>query len=323
LHSAIKQLFQKPHLRFTYLDTEPGGFALRSESQLAPIHCAGNRAFSNLGSTVSSSYNSLNNPSSLNYTRSSISARMRHEGVRFEGGRSFQNGLRTFSRSGENSDNVSFTSNVGSSNFHHLQLAETHRLNQNEDKDSSTDMTGPVVRNNVPFKFPKLELILQADKVSKEFTNFIGLMFKKIDPSVKVYPGRKTDEYIWKFQGTSIAKEAFLKGQQMGLKMKRWFPARPSPSKPTKYISLERLLIKEGKSESKKIVGWLNKGAKVTVNQLKGKRARLIKPNKEVIGWVSMYSNEDLPLLEQVNEIEDRISNNIDAMFFGERVQWL
>jgi len=68
------------------------------------------------------------------------------------------------------------------------------------------------------------------------------------------------------------------------------------------------LVIRGGKSLSKVVVGYLAKGRRVTVNQLKGKQARLIKPNKEAWGWVSMYSEEGTPLLSQLDESECHLS---------------
>jgi len=157
-------------------------------------------------------------------------------------------------------------------------------------------------------KYPKLILTRQADDVSQE-RPIDFQRFKKIDPHVKLLHGRKTNEYILKFQDIDKAKKAYLlKGQQMGLTMKRWFPARPCPKEPIEYISLTCLTITKGK-KLRGIVGVLRKGVRVTVNQLKSKRARLIKPNQETWGWVSMYSEEGEQLLAQVNETEEVISN--------------
>jgi len=73
------------------------------------------------------------------------------------------------------------------------------------------------------------------------------------------------------------------------------FSKRPSPKQPLVYVTLEDLTIRKGKAFSQDVVGKLPRGIKVTVNQLKGVRARLIKPNEEdkTWGWVSMYSPED------------------------------
>lgn len=133
-------------------------------------------------------------------------------------------------------------------------------------------------------------------------------MFVKLDPQVKLYPSSKTNKYILKFQDTKMAQEAFIKGYEMGLKIARQYPLRPKPKQPIEYISLECLVIREGKSASQGIVGQLGKGRKVTVDQLKGKRARIIKPNKEAWGWVSMYSEKGTPLLSQLDENEGDLS---------------
>jgi len=69
------------------------------------------------------------------------------------------------------------------------------------------------------------------------------------------------------------------------------------------YIALVDLDISKGKKLPEKI-GRLKKGEKVRVNQAKGRRVRLIKPNEEVKtwGWVSMYSAEGKQQLDPVNE---------------------
>jgi len=185
------------------------------------------------------------------------------------------------------------------------------RSSQNDLNPSNHVPSNP---QKVTVKFPKLVLTLQANDFSQEGSiDFHRLRFQKIDPYVKVlYSGHKTNEYILKFQDTNRAQEAYLKGLQMGLKMKRWFPARPSPGEPIEYISLTCLTIRVGK-KSPNIVGWLGKGLKVTVNQLKSKRARLIKPNKEIWGWVSMYSKEGTAYLAPVNETEEVIFKEMKA----------
>jgi len=86
--------------------------------------------------------------------------------------------------------------------------------------------------------------------------------------------------------------------------IERKFPARPSPSLPIKYQSLEDLIIREGKALSGRKVGSLNKGETVTVNQVKGRRARLIKRTESstwvTLGWVSLRNVKGKPLLTQV-----------------------
>lgn len=98
-----------------------------------------------------------------------------------------------------------------------------------------------------------------------------------------------------------MAREALKFGKQKGLTIQRKFRPRPSPRCPLDYIALVDLRISEGK-KLKGFVGWLKKGQKVRINQAKGVRARLIKPNDKNWGWVSMYSAEGKRQLDLVNE---------------------
>jgi len=275
------------------------------------MHPAGSTVMlSNPGSVFSGSYIPVNSNSTNNYCGSSIysySAPSRPDSARLEGGRNLPNYLNSWSTLGLKSDTRSFTSSISATNFHHLHLPKIAALNQDKVLITKPKKTGPFVNYDVPFrkkkvlKFPKLIVTLQPDEVSKQ-----RFMFMKIDPQVKVYYRSEKNKYMLKFQNTKLGQEAFEKGQEMGLTIEKYFPQRPKPTQPIEYISLERLEIREGKSMKKLIVDYLDKGRKVTVDQLKGKRARLLKPNRERWGWVSMYSEEGgRPLLSQLDENED------------------
>jgi len=153
-------------------------------------------------------------------------------------------------------------------------------------------------------KYRKLVLTLPDDEISqKGDINRIRARFAEIDPDVVVKQMDKANKYTIAFQDPMKAKEALIKYRDQGYTIAFKFPRRPSPKAPIEYISLEDLTIRTGKAFSGDIVGKLNKGQKVTVNQLKGRRARLIKTDQEVEkwGWVSMYSSEDgRQLLRQV-----------------------
>jgi len=65
------------------------------------------------------------------------------------------------------------------------------------------------------------------------------------------------------------------KGKRKSGKRKRKAPS-PSPKCPVEYKVLSRVTVRIGKSLKSKIVGCICKGAIVTVNQIKGRRARVI-----------------------------------------------
>jgi len=131
-------------------------------------------------------------------------------------------------------------------------------------------------------------------------------MFMAIDPNVKVESVSKDGTYIITFKDSESAREALILGKQKELSIARKFPPRPRPDRPMKYIALKDLRILKGKSLSQDFVGVLKRGRKVTIDQAKGRRVRLIKPNKKIKkwGWVSLYSDEGEPQLAQVNETE-------------------
>jgi len=157
--------------------------------------------------------------------------------------------------------------------------------------------------------FRKLVLTLQGDQISAHGNiSRILSWFVSIDPSVEVQEMRKCNTYTLTFQDHRRAKQALIEYREKKFKIAVKFPKKPSPSSPMEYISLEDLKIRIGKSLNGDRVGILRKGQKVTVNQIKGKRARLIRPKQEVKdwGWVSMYSKDDgQPLLTPVNEMYD------------------
>jgi len=154
-------------------------------------------------------------------------------------------------------------------------------------------------------KYRKLVLTLPDDGISQNGDiNRIRARFAEIDPDVVVKQMDKANTYTIAFQDPMKAKEALIKYREQGYTIAFKFPRRPSPKAPIEYISLEDLTILTGKAFSGDIVGQLNKGQKVTVNQVKGRRARLIKKTGQEVekwGWVSMYSSVDgRPLLRQV-----------------------
>jgi len=85
---------------------------------------------------------------------------------------------------------------------------------------------------------------------------------------------------------------------------------RPTPAKPLLYKVLNRAKMREGKSMKSTVLGHVNKGDLYWVNQIKGKRARIVKrefvngrvdPTKDKnLGWVSLRNNSGYMLMSQV-----------------------
>lgn len=135
----------------------------------------------------------------------------------------------------------------------------------------------------------------------------IRARFQELKIQVEVLPYHdKRHTYLLAFPNYQRAEEALLRADEIGYKLTKKWPPRPKPRRPLKYKSLAVLKIRAGKSLSGDVVGTLSKGEIVTVNQIKGRRARLIdeKENGKVenIGWVSIHEEDGSSLLTQLGD---------------------
>jgi len=76
----------------------------------------------------------------------------------------------------------------------------------------------------------------------------------------------------------------------------------PTPKSPVEYKVLSRVTVRGGKSLKSEIIGHIYKGTIVTVNQCKGRRARVVRNTNNgtmEIGWVSLHTSYSLQLLTQ------------------------
>jgi len=132
--------------------------------------------------------------------------------------------------------------------------------------------------------------------------------------------GESDSSYLVVFRNREKARDAFEKAEDLDYVLKRkWLD--PNPRRPIKYISMRELLIRKGEAFSGEVVGKLAANKIVTVNQLKGRRARIIEVvdgEVNIIGWVSLTTKEGDLLLEQVSEfygairVEKDIKNTQD-----------
>jgi len=101
-----------------------------------------------------------------------------------------------------------------------------------------------------------------------------------------------------------MAEKALADAKILGYKLVRKRRPRPSPRCPIMFKALYRLKIRSGKAFSRDVLGWVNKGDLVIVNQVKGRRARLMFIENGMIsnlGWVSLHTSEGIQLLEQTD----------------------
>jgi len=155
----------------------------------------------------------------------------------------------------------------------------------------------------------KLQTTLTTNQFSRDECQIdhIRSRFEEMNFYVKVQRTEKDPQtYIITFKDCAEATNALLQANQIGYPLFKKWPTRPSPKRHIQYKSLTELIIREGKALSGNEVGILPKGETVTVNQVKGRRARLVKPNEDgklvTWGWVSVHSDSGDTLLTQVNE---------------------
>jgi len=163
-------------------------------------------------------------------------------------------------------------------------------------------------KNRTP-NVKKLVLTFQPGQMPEEGDiDRIRSWFIDKDPAVEVQPMLWANSYTIVFQDSNVAQNELEKFRKMGYMMAKKFPPRPSPKSPIYYTTLESLIIRKGKAFSGPIVGSLEKGRKVLVNQIKGRRARLVKRSEGSgtkwvpWGWVSLRSAKGRPLITQVSE---------------------
>jgi len=119
--------------------------------------------------------------------------------------------------------------------------------------------------------------------------------------------GSKQNVYVVEFSDKKKALDALLRSEEIGYHIRWKWPKRPGPQNVRTFKAFIRLPIFSGKSLTKsKFKDWLPEGAIIRVNQLKRRRARLIKEdadgNNVIIGWVNMYAENGVRCLEQVDD---------------------
>lgn len=171
-----------------------------------------------------------------------------------------------------------------------------------------------LIRPSKPLRGKSLHLLCDAHTTRD--TNVIKKRFHELNYTVNVRPSG--DHYIVSFQNYLQAKHALQRAQEIGYRLV--MRPRATPKCPASYVCVSKCKIREGKSLNGNIVGYLEKGQRVTVNQLKGRRARLIGVNRTgdtvKIGWVTTKTQEGIELIKRVdNDDKGRV---VSYMVFSE-----
>jgi len=142
------------------------------------------------------------------------------------------------------------------------------------------------------------EQVVRAGNIRNHF-----LKFKLV---IRLQPLKRRNCWLIIFQSIEEAKRALSLRRHIGYNLaiyqKPESHKRPTPTSPMEYRVLSKVTIRSGKSLQGEIVGELYKNMIVTINKIKGRRARIIRNGNEpiTVGWVSSHTVEGLPLLEQI-----------------------
>jgi len=160
-----------------------------------------------------------------------------------------------------------------------------------------------------PFRCRKLLLVLPRHEIEQNCCSLESIQsrFQELEIQVEVELNvTKPNTYTLVFPNYEKAEEILSRSNEIGYKITKKYPPRPNPKRPLKYKSMAELDIRAGKSLGGDIIGKLKKGVIVTVNQVKGRRARLIRERKsgvvETIGWVSLHEENGVNLLKQLGD---------------------
>lgn len=143
----------------------------------------------------------------------------------------------------------------------------------------------------------------EAVRTGNILTNFLKHKFV-----VRVQPLKMRNCWLIIFQSVEEAKRALSLRRKIGYNLALYrndeSRKRPTPKNPIEYRVLSKVTIRSGKSLHGDIVGELYKNKIVTINKIKGRRARIIRNGSAAdpitVGWVSSHTVDGLPLLEQI-----------------------
>jgi len=160
------------------------------------------------------------------------------------------------------------------------------------------------------WKGKELLLTLRPDQIAQGIKiEHLRSQFEDFGYNVTIYSLKdKKESYSLEFTDRKEAQRA-LADPKIGYKLVKKRPLRPSPTCPIQFKALDDLRIRTGKALTGRVVGVVKKNELVTVNQVKGRRARLMFIDKEGKkgnrGWVSVHTSEGKPLLERQDKCHD------------------
>jgi len=141
-------------------------------------------------------------------------------------------------------------------------------------------------------------------KVSFQETDQLKSRFAALNYNVKILPNSsKPDSYIIIFDDEQNALKGLAQSKAIGYNLARYGDRQPSPRNLVRFKALIKLKVRAGMSLKDRKIGSLKKNQIVTVNQVEGRRARVIFfQDKELMnsGWVSLHSETGTTFLERL-----------------------
>jgi len=150
-----------------------------------------------------------------------------------------------------------------------------------------------------------LILSLSPDQeVSFQETDQLKSRFAEFNYNVEILPtNSKSDSYIVIFDDELNALKARAQSKAIGYNLAKYGDRQPSPRNLVRFKALIKLKVRAGMSLNDRKIGSLKKNQIVTVNQVEGRRARVIFfQDKELMnsGWVSLHSETGTTFLERL-----------------------
>jgi len=141
--------------------------------------------------------------------------------------------------------------------------------------------------------------LLPEQKVELGSKQLVKILFLRSNYNVEVVRVREKDNsYILIFDDEEKALKANAKFKIAGYKLSKYRPRRPSRDYHVSFKVLSPVTVRVGKSLSSRTIGELEKNNVIRVNQVKGRRARIISQG----GWVSVHANNGKRLLERCQD---------------------
>jgi len=155
----------------------------------------------------------------------------------------------------------------------------------------------------------KSQLILRLQPGERSYpglTDHLKQRFAEKNYSVDI--NTRGDSFVVDFKDQGMALKALAEANTLGLKLSKHRPKRPSPNCLVRFKALRELLVREGKSPNQQEKGRVKKNEIIIVNQVKGRRARMVDVQNGQpanVGWVSLITKEGITLLERLDEVNE------------------